>query len=146
MRRATLAVAVAVVVLGAGIGLVPPLLEQRDIPAQIPSPAALQSTALVAVPGGGRACWRYAVAERHARRARLRVATGGRAGEPRELTMPGAGSRSASRLAGGYAAGTTVTIPVARPPGDRVVLTCVRNLGRRPVRLYASRDRTRSRS
>jgi hypothetical protein len=146
MRSAAVGAGAAVVVLGAGIGLIPSLVRDRDYPAEIPSPPALRETALVDVPAGKRACWRYAVAEHHAGMARFKVTTRGRRGSRLGLGLSGPGYRSRTVVPGGYGDNTELHVPIARPPRDVAVLTCVRNAGRRAISLYASRDRTRSRS
>lgn len=146
MRRATVAVTAGVIVLGAVLWLLPGLTRDHVYPAEIPSPAAISTTSLVELPAGGRACWRYAVAERHAGRAVIKVSTAGHAGQPLRLSMTGPGYASRSAIRGGYRDDQQLTFSIARPPRDVVVLTCLRNAGRRAVGLYASRDRTRSRS
>jgi hypothetical protein len=47
---------------------------------------------------------------------------------------------------GGYGDKADLSVPIRTPPGDVAVRACLRNAGHRAVRLFASRDRTRSRS
>jgi len=146
MRRAAVGATVVVILAGVLIGLLPALTRDRDYPAEIPSPPALRETAFVGVPPGSRACWRYAVAEHHAGQARFKVGTRGRPGQPLVLGMTGDGYRARAAIPGGYKDNAELRVAIPRPPHDAEVLTCVRNAGRRLVNLYASRDRTRSRS
>jgi hypothetical protein len=146
MRRAAVAAAVLVILAGVLAGLLPALTRDRDYPAEIPSPPALRETSLVDLPAGARACWPYAVVEHHAGEARFKVTTRGRPGAPLVLGLTGDGYRARVAVPAGYPDNSELHVAVPRPARDAEVVTCLRNAGRRAVALYASRDRTRSRS
>jgi hypothetical protein len=146
MRRWGTITAVACLLAGGALWVVPWLTRSREFPAAVPSPAALFSVELVEVRPGRTACSRDVALDPRGSRARLQVGTFGRPGEPLRLTLDGAAYRSTSTIRGGYADGSTVVASVRPPERATLVRACVENLGTRRVALFASADRTLSRS
>src|SRR4051794_4527110 len=147
MPRAGVVALLAVLAGGALLWGVPWLVRDRDTPAAVPSPAALFSTALVRVNGGQSACARDVAVDRRARSAQFTVATYGQTkGPPLTFAMAGPGYRVAARVPAGYPDNSPLSVPVPAPPRAVLVRACVRNDGRRPIALFASSDRTVSRS
>lgn len=134
------------------VGLVavvrPFFAQQRDFAAGIPSPAALASTDSVPLARGRPVCFRYAVADRRAAQARFKVLTGGPPASALTLTLTGPGGyRAVGRVPAG--AGDTQLVSAAfapAPPRAMALRACIASAGARPVALFASSDRTRSRS
>ena len=75
MRRAAIAGAVVVFLLGALIVVRPFLAAQRDQPSSVPSPASLTATDTVPLKKGSPACFRWGVAERHSEVIRFKVSS-----------------------------------------------------------------------
>jgi hypothetical protein len=146
MRRLGTITAVACLLVGGALWVVPWLTRSRELPAAVPSPAALFSIELVELGPGRTACSRNIALDPRGSRARLRVGTFGRPGEPLRLTLHGAAYRSASPIRGGYADGSTVVASLRPPARATLVRACLENRGTRRVALLASTDRTRSRS
>jgi hypothetical protein len=146
MRRWGTITAVACLLIGGALWVVPWLTRSREMPAAVPSPAALFSIELVELGPGRTACSQNVALDPRGSRARLQVGTFGRPGEPLRLTLDGAAYRSASTIRGGYADGSVVVASLRPPAQATLVRACVENLGTRRVALLASADRTRSRS
>jgi hypothetical protein len=146
MRRWGTITAVACLLIGGALWVVPWLTRSREMPAAVPSPAALFSIELVELGPGRTACSQNVALDPRGSRARLQVGTFGRPGEPLRLTLDGAAYRSASTIRGGYADGSVVVASLRPPARATLVRACVENLGTRRVALLASADRTRSRS
>jgi hypothetical protein len=146
MRRWGVLTAVACLLLGGALWVVPWLTRSRELPAAVPSPAALFTVELVNVGPGRTACSPNVALDPRGSRARLQVGTFGRPGAPLRLTLQGAGYRSASTIRGGYTDGSTVVASLRPPARATLVRACVENIGTRRVAMFASADRTRSRS
>jgi hypothetical protein len=147
MRRLAVALALAVLALGAVFVGVPYLVKERDYPASVPSPPPLTSVALVRVPPGESACMPYATMDPRSAEARFRVGTNGRPGVPLELRLSGVGVAQRIAIAARYADNDVVHVPVRAPARASAVQACVANRGRHAVYLYGSADpRSRSRS
>ena len=146
MHRVGTITAVACLLVGGGLWVVPWLTRSRELPAGVPSPAALFSVELVRLGPAQTACSPNVALDPRGSRARLQVRTFGRPGAPLRLTLQGVGYRSASTIPGGYGDGSTVVASLRAPDRATLVRSCVENLGTRRVALMASADRTRSRS
>jgi hypothetical protein len=145
MRRWHLASALAVLALGAVLVL-RPLVKDRDFPASVPSPRALFSTVTIPLEPDSQACFDDVTIEPRSEQARFKVGTEGRRGAPLLLELQGEAYRAAIDVPGGYGDNVTLRAPVTPPSRATLVRVCFRNLGRTRVQLYASADRTRSRS
>jgi hypothetical protein len=146
MRRVALVLGLAALAAGALAWVVPYLTRDRDYAAVTPQPDPLVRQSTIALPGGAQACMDRAVVDPRSEQARIRVGTFGSPGVPLELTVRGAGYRASARVPGGYADSAPLSVPV-QPPARPVEATiCIRNLSERRVALYASDDRTNSRS
>jgi hypothetical protein len=144
-RRAVLLMAV-VLLAGAVVFAVPWWTRDRVLPASIPSPSALFAVAYVPVDPGQEACFDNAAIEPHSDVATVRVATGGKPGPPLELRLRGGGWSQTVALAGGYADGATLRAPLRPPSRSVLARVCLADRGSVPAQIYASADRTRSRS
>jgi hypothetical protein len=146
--RASLPVVVFVVAVAAGtIAMaIPFVTRNRDFPASIPSPAPLYATDVIALPPGQSACFGKAVAEQHSRQARFRTTTYGRPGPPLRLTLAGPGYTHSYDLPGGYPPVGEQRVAIQPPARPTPLRVCIANRGKHPVGLFASSDRTRSRS
>jgi hypothetical protein len=144
-RRAVVAMAACLVAGLAAFG-VPWLTHDRALPASVPSPPALFAIAYVAVAPGQSACFDDAAIEQHSQQARFRVATGGAPGPALALSARGGGWSQSVPVRGGYADGATLQVALRPPSRPVLARVCIADRGARPVRLYASADRTRSRS
>ncbi len=148
MRRWALAGALAVLALGAWFVVRPFMAELRDIPAEVPSPAALREADTVPLVRDHPVCFPYAVAETHSQQAQFKVsAPAGPAGELRlsMVATDDSGYRANAVLAPGTPDGQLVTLAVPPPAKPVPLRVCFENRGE-PVALYASGDRTTSRS
>jgi hypothetical protein len=147
MRRVALATGLASLVAAAVIWGLPYLAHQRhDYYATTPQPKPLYTASTVQLNPRQRACLDRAVVDRYSDQARLLVYLGGQPAVPLELSLTGRGYRAAARVPATYADSSPIQVPV-RPPASPVEVTiCVRNAGTRSVALFASNDRTKSRS
>ena len=146
MRRAALLTGLVVLVAAAAVWGLPYLTRERQYYATTPQPKPLYTATLVPLRPGQRACLDRAVIDRYSQQARLLVYTHGQPAVPLELSLNGGGYRAAARVPATYADSRPVEVPV-RPPLHAVEVTiCVRNAGGRGIALFASDDRTRSRS
>jgi hypothetical protein len=147
-RPRVIAVAVYVLALAAfaAFVVVPFLDKKRDIPAEVPSPAPLNSTGLVLLQPGSVLCMKQAAMSAESRQVRFKVGTYARPGPPLGVSVKGPGYASQTRIAAGFADNSTLAANVGAPGRSRLVTVCVRNLGRVKIALYASpEDRTHSR-
>jgi hypothetical protein len=144
-RRAFVAMGACLLV-GLAVFAVPWFAKDRVLAASVPSPSALFSVAYVGVAPGQSACFADAAIEQHSELAQFRVATGGAPGPALELGLRGGGWSQTARVAGGYADGATVQAALRPPSRPVLARVCIANRGARPIRLFASADRTRSRS
>lgn len=146
MRRLALVIGLVLLGAGAAVWALPYLTRERDYAAVTPQPDPLVRQSTIALPGGARACMDGAVLDARSEQARIRVGTFGRPGAPLELTLRGAGYDASARVPAGYPDSALLRIGVRPPVGAVEASICVRNLGSRRIALYASDDRTSSRS
>jgi hypothetical protein len=146
MRRWALIGAVVVFVLGALLVVRPFVSEQRPMPSEIPSPASLMQTASVPLDPGHPVCFDDAVAERHSEFVQFRVSTPDRPAPQLTVTLKGPGYEATAVIPPGLLDTQTAQAPIPAPPTDVPVRVCIRNDGKTPIALFASTDRTRSRS
>jgi hypothetical protein len=137
---------VVVLVAGAAVFAVPWWTHDRAIPASVPAPNALFAVAYVGVSPGQEACFDDAAIESHSDVALVRVATGRRPGPPLRARLSGGGWSQTVDIAGGYADGATVRIPLTPPRGAVLARVCLADRGSAPVQFFASADRTVSRA
>src|SRR3954447_12542964 len=100
---------------------VPFLTEQRSLPAAIPQPPPLFSTATVAVDPRSTACLSGAAIDSHSEEAQLRVGTRGKPAVPFALSITGRGYASRARVPAGYADNAVLTVPISPPRGPVLV-------------------------
>lgn len=143
MRRVALASGLALLVAAAAVWGVPYLTHGRHYYATTPQPKPLFTATTVPLRPGQRACLDRAVVDRYSEQARLLVH--GRP-VPLELTLTGAGYRAEARVPATYADSRPFQVAVRPPPRPVEVRICVRNAGGRRIALFASDDRTKSRS
>jgi len=146
MRRWAIAGAVVVFVLGALFVVRPFVSEQHDMPSSIPSPASLAGTASVPLAPGHPVCFKNAVAERHSEFVRFRVSAPNGPAPQMTVTLKGPGYAATATIPAGLLDTQTAQAPIPAPPTDVPVRVCIRNDGKTPTALFASNDRTRSRS
>ncbi len=147
MCRAAVLGAVVVFVLGALFVVRPFMAAQRDQPAEIPSPASLVSTDVVPVAPGHPVCFDHAVAERHSEWIRFKVASPAGPAPALAVHLKGPPSYDyTAQVPPGTLDGQMVQASIPAPLADVPVRVCIRNRGKQPVALFASNDRTRSRS
>lgn len=146
-RRAALLAGLIGLVLIAVLLLVPFATKDRLLFGTFPQPQPVTEVALVELDGGQRACLDEAVVDEHSEVAQFRVGTYGRPSQPLRLTLTGAGYRDAVGIrAADYADNDLLAVPVDAPDRATEVEICLANDGRRRVALYASADRTKTRS
>jgi hypothetical protein len=141
MRSAGLAGGLLVLLLGAGIVVIPSLARDRDTLTTTPQPRPLSVLALVELPGSARACLDRASMDEHSERALIRVGTHGGPPSALRLEIAGPGVHEAVAVPPTYADGSVVSVPVDPPRDPVVARVCIRNQGHRKVALYASADR-----
>jgi hypothetical protein len=146
MRRAALIAYVAGLVAVVVFEVVPWLGRERDFPAEIPNPPALQVVSLDVVPGGKRLCMRDIAADPHARQARFTVGTYGKPGPPLELTITAPGYRTSARQPAGFADNAMLRLPISGPSRATLITACIMNEGKRKIAVYSANDRARSRA
>jgi hypothetical protein len=146
MRRAALALGLALLLAAAAIWGAPYLTRERDYVATTPQPDPLFRVATIALDPGQQACMDRAVVDQYSEQARLRVGTFGRRAEPLELSLSGAGYRASYRVPATYADSQPFEVAMRPPAGPLETTICLRNVGERQIALYASDDRTNSRS
>jgi hypothetical protein len=146
MRRAAVIGAVVVLVLGALLVVRPFVAAPRDQPAEIVSPAALARTDTVELAVGHPVCFASAVIEQHSQVARFKIGSATNTTPPIDMTIKGAGYDFTAKVPAGTVQEQLVSVPVTPPPTDVIVEVCFSNRGTQPVSLFASSDRTRSRS
>ncbi len=146
MRRAAVTCALVVLALGALFVVRPFVAAQRDYPASVPSPAALANAEVVPLAPGSPACFSHAVIEEHSEQARFKVYSPEGPAGPLRVTLRGEGYDAAAEVPAGTPDNTLVSVFVPAPPTDIPLRVCIANEGERDVALFASADRTRSRS
>ena len=148
MRRlAMLALIGYAAVLGAfGVFIgIPFLTEERDIPAEVPSPSALFFTSLDVVPGGGRLCMTDVTITKQTAHVRYQIGTYKKPGPPLELTIRGDSYSARVAERRGYKDNAIHAVAIPKPPRDQLVTVCIRNRGRSKIAFYAAADRAISR-
>jgi hypothetical protein len=135
----TLAILVATIVL-------PYLDMRRRIATEVPQPAPLFSVALVELLPGQRGCADQIGLLPGEQVAEIKVGTFGKPPSPLLVTLYGAGYREAVPVPATYVDNGLVEIPFEGPRKSIEGHICVADRGRRKVALYASADRTQSRS
>ena len=146
MRRAATALGLVLLLAAAAVWGLPYLTRDRDYFATTPQPDPLFTVATIPLRPGQRACMDRAVVDRYSERAHLQVGTYRGPAQPLELSLNGAGYHAAARVPATYADSRPFAVTV-RPPAAPVEVTiCLRNAGARRIALYASDDRTNSRS
>jgi hypothetical protein len=146
MRRWALIGAVVVFVLGALLVVRPFVSEQRPMPSEIPSPASLVETSSVPLDPGHPACFDDVVAERHSEFVQFRVSAPNGPAPQLTVTIKGPGYAASAVIPPGLQDTQTAQAPIPAPPADVPVRVCISNDGKTPIALFASTDRTRSRS
>jgi hypothetical protein len=146
MRRVALAIGLVLLVAAAAVWGLPYLTRDRHYYAATPQPKPLYTATTVPLRPGQRACLDRAVVDRYSEQARLLVYLHGRPPAPLELTLVGRGYSAAARVPATYADSRPVQVAVRPPSRPTEVTICVRNAGARRVALFASDDRTKSRS
>jgi hypothetical protein len=141
MRSAALAGGLLVLLVGAGIVVIPSLARDRDALTTTPQPPPLTAFALVELPGGARACLNRASIDEHSERALVRIGTYGGPPTALRLEITGPGVQEAVAVPPTYADGAVVSVPVDPPRKPVVARVCIRNQGKRQVALYAGADR-----
>lgn len=146
MRRTAVWAAIVVFVL-AGLFVVRPFMAfERDQPASIPSPASLERTDTVPLAPGAPACFRYAAIEHHSEIARFKVSSPKGPAPAMRVSLKGPGYAYAGEVPAGIPDTGQAQLAVPAAPTDLPVRVCISNLGRQPIALFASSDRTTSRS
>lgn len=146
MRKAAVWSAVVVLALGALFVVRPFVAKPRDQPAEMPSPASLANTDTVPLEPGSPVCFRYAVAEHHSEFVRFKVASPDGPAPPIDVRIVGPGYRYTAHVPAGQPDGAVVQAPMPAPPRDVPVRVCFVSRGAPAIGLFASNDRTRSRS
>jgi hypothetical protein len=146
MRKAAVISAVVVLVLGALLVVRPFVAAQRDQAAEIVSPASLTQTDTVELAPGHPVCFGDAVIERHSEIARFKIGSPTNGTPPIDVNIHGGGYDYTAKVPAGTLQEQLVSVPVPAAPTDLQVDVCFANRGKAPVSLFASNDRTRSRS
>src|SRR4029079_4467678 len=141
MRNAALAGGLIVLLLGAGIVVIPSLARDRDALTTTPQPPPLTALALVQLPGGARACLDRASLDERSERALIRVGTSGGPPSALRLEISGPGLRETVAVPATYSDGAVVRVPADPPRHPVVAQVCIRNRGSRQLALYAGADR-----
>jgi hypothetical protein len=146
MRSAALIAFVAGLVAVVVFEVVPWLGRERDFPAEIPSPPALQVVSLDVVPAGRSLCMAQITADPHGRQVRFTVGTYKRPGPALDLTLSGRGYRATAHQSAGFADNATLRLPLEPPSRPTLVRACITNRGTHRIALYSANDRSRSRA
>jgi hypothetical protein len=146
MRRWAILGAVVVFVLGALLVVRPFVARQHDMPSEIVSPASLDRTSSVPLDPGKPVCFGNAVAEGHSEFVRFTVSAPNAPTPQLTVHIKGDGYDTTAVIPPGLLDGQTAQAPIPAPLTDKRVRVCIRNDGNTPTALFASTDRTRSRS
>ncbi len=125
---------------------IPFLDEKRRIATDVPQPAPLFAVALVELQPSQRACADEIDLLPGRQVAEMRVGTFGKRPSPLLMTLTGPGYSESIPVAPTYIDNALVDVPFSGPVKALEGRVCVSNHGRRRIALYASEDRTRSRS
>lgn len=127
--------------------LVMPFLDtERRIATEIPQPAPLFSVSLVELLPNHRACANEIGLLPGRQVAEMRVGTYGKSASPLLMTFVGSGYRETIPVAPTYIDNGLLDVPFNGPAKVLDGSVCVTNRGHVPMALYASADRTKSRS
>jgi hypothetical protein len=146
MRRPALALGLVALLAAAAVWGLPYLTREREYFATTPQPNPLFTVGLIPLRPGQQACLDRAVVDEHSELAHLQVGTYRGPAQPLELSLRGARYRAASFVPASYGDSRPFAVAVRPPSGPLEVTICLRNAGARRVALYASDDRTNSRS
>lgn len=148
MRRAALLGALVVLLVGALVVVRPFLAAKRDFAASVPSPAALSATSTVPLEPGTATCFRNAAIETHSQEVRFNVASPEGPAPAIAVRIRGDGYEFTGEVPPGTLDTQQVRLAVPPAPRDLPVKVCFRVAESVdvPLGLYASADRTRSRS
>jgi hypothetical protein len=146
MRRLALILGLALLVGAAVAWGVPFLTDDREYVAVTPQPDPLFTVDLLPLRGGQQACMDRVVLDPLSEQARFRVGTFRGPPVPLELTVTGESYRTEALVPADYADSEVLKVPIPAPEREVEVTICIRNAGTRRVALYASGDRTNSRS
>jgi hypothetical protein len=146
MRKPALIAFVVALIAVVAFEVVPWLGRERDFPAEIPNPPALQAISLDVVKGGQTICIKKIAAETHSREARFTVGTYKKPGPELELRVSAPGYRAVAHQPAGYADNSTLRLRIGPPPRAMLVTACIANRGTTKIALYAADDRARSRA
>jgi hypothetical protein len=141
-------VAGAVVVLAVLLAtlIMPYLDERRRIATEIPQPAPLFAVSLVELAANQQACADEIGLLPGRQVAEMRVGTYGKRATPLLFTLAAAGYRERIPVPPTYADNALLDVSVSGPAKVLEGTACVTNRGHYPIALYASADRTKSRS
>ncbi len=129
------------------VTLILPYLDQhRRIATEVPQPAPLFATSLVELLHSQRGCADEIGLLPGRQVAEMRIGTFGKPASPLLVTLIAPGYREAVSVAPSYVDNSLLEIPFSGPAKALDGSVCVTNEGRHPVALYASADRTKSRS
>jgi len=146
MRRAAIAGAVLVLVLGFVFVVRPFVSEQRPTPASIPSPASVTKIDTVPLQRGHPVCFGDVVAEAHAERFSFRVSTPFGPTPELRVRLRGGGYDYTATIPPGLLDGQAAEAAIPAPLVDVPVEVCISSRGEPLIGLYAAVDRARSRS
>jgi hypothetical protein len=146
MRRLALVLGVVLFVAAGFAWGVPYLTEEREYVAVTPQPDPLFDVALLPLRGGQVACMDDAVLDTRSEQARFKVGTFFRPAVPLELTIAGGAYTEHVTVPADYRDSQVIKVPIRPPARETAVSICIRNHGERRIALYASADRTNSRS
>lgn len=137
--------AIALVALFAFL-VVPYLDQRRRIAVEVPQPAPLTSVSLVEIPPGKQACADQIGLLPGRQVAEMRVGTYGKPAAPLVLELTAPGYREQVPVPPTYVNNGLIDVPVGGSPKVLEGRVCVTNRGHGKIALYASADRTKSRS
>ncbi len=137
----------AVVLVVLLLALILPYLEQdRRIATEVPQPAPLLSVSLVEMLAGQQACADEIGLLPGRQVAEMRIGTYGKPAVSLLLTLMASGYRQTVSVPPSYVNNGLLDVPFSGPREVLEGSVCVTNEGKVPVALYASADRTKSRS
>jgi hypothetical protein len=146
MRRAAVLGALVVFALGALFVVRPFVATQRDQPAEIVSPASLSQTDVVPLARRHPVCFANAVIEHHSEIIRFKVYSPTGPAPALAVHIVGPGYDYTAQIPAGTPDNTLVSAAVPAAPTDLPVEVCFTSRGKPAIALFASNDRTRSRS
>jgi hypothetical protein len=152
--RSLLGSELALTIAGAGVVLIvllativlPYLDQKRRVVTEVPQPAPLFAVALVELTPGRQGCSDQIGLLPGRQVAEVRVGTFGKPAAPLLFSLSAPGYRETIPVPASYIDNSLVDIPFNGPPRALEGSVCVANQGRVKIALYASEDRTKSRS